>query len=99
MTIYFDRTLPLFLTDESTFDGIAVNITGDAVQFVMDIRELQEQIAVAIDVSGAPEDYNQELADMFAAGLQEIWESNYGPDVSRPTLIANPSPSVPSEGD
>ncbi len=98
MSIYFDRTLPLFLTDEPTYNGVAVDVDVDSLQMVIDLNALVKQMAEAITETGSPEDYNQELAEMFTAGLKEIWESNYGP-----TIIVNDSadsgPSFKTTGD
>ena len=75
MSAYFDRNLPLFLTNEAGFDAVKVDIDESTVAFISDLNDLVKALNVVIDVSGAPEDYNQSHADLFAAGLKEIWEN------------------------
>lgn len=75
MTCYFDARLPLFLTNESGFDAIEVDIDPVTVAFISDLNDLVKAIKLVIDESGAPEDYNQSHAELFAAGLAELWEN------------------------
>ena len=100
MTIYFDRTLPLFLTDQPTYDGIAVNVDTDALQLVMDLNALVTQMKERINESGAPEEYNQELAAQFVTGLIEVMENNYVKPrtASGASLAPNTSSGVQTEG-
>ena len=76
MSVYFDRTLPLFLTNEASFDAVQVDVDERTVAFISDLNDLVKSINEVILVSGAPEDYNQSHAELFAEGLVEIW-SNY----------------------
>ena len=101
MTIYFDRTLPMYLTSEPSYNGIAVNIDTEALQFVIDMNQLLTQMEARINESGAPEEYNQELAEQYVAGLNEIWENHSVRPETRPiaSFTPDPSPSVPTEGD
>jgi len=71
--VYFDRNLPLFLTNEPGFDAIKVDIDPATGEFISDLNGLVARINVVIGVSGAPEDYNQSHAELFAEGLSEIW--------------------------
>lgn len=76
MSVYFDRNLPLFLTNKAGFDAIKVDIDESTVAFISDLNDLVAVITDVIRVSGAPEDYNQSHAELYAEGLAEIW-SNY----------------------
>ena len=100
MSIYFDRSLPLYLTDEPTYMGVKVDVDADSLQIVMDLNALVAQIEARITDTGSPEDYNQELAETFTAGLREIWESNYAPRhaIADVETQLDPSPSIPTEG-
>jgi len=109
MTVYFNRDLPLFLSSEPNYNGIAVDVSDKYLQLIEDIRVVIQAVDVEITNTGSPEDYNQSLADIFVEGLQEILdeytelaERNC---VRRLEAAANiesqldTSPSVPTEGD
>ena len=72
MSIYFDRTLPMYLSDKPTFNGIKVDVDASSLEVVEALRLLIELTESAITEAAAPERSNQELAEKFVAGLKEI---------------------------
>ncbi len=74
MTVYFDRFAPFFLLAEGTFDGIEVTVPAEFEWFCHEMNSLLEEIKQDIQVAGAPEVSNQELADKFVNGLTDIIE-------------------------
>ncbi len=76
--IYFDRTAPMLLTTEASFDGIEVDVPEGAALFAHDMGGLLKAMQVEIEDSGAPEDSNQALADMYVIGIAALLEKHNG---------------------
>jgi hypothetical protein len=76
MKIYFDRTLPLYLSDKPTFDGIEVDVDEDALYTVEALRLLIQLTEKAIEEAAAPERSNQDIANKFVGGLKEITDGS-----------------------
>lgn len=65
MQYYFDRTNPLFLSQDASFEAVRVDVTPEFAQFVLEFQSILEDVRRMADVSGAPEDSAQQLAEYF----------------------------------
>lgn len=74
MKIYFDRTVPFYLTTTPSFDGTLVDVPVKAVKQAQALRELEDTTEAMIVNGAGPENYNQELAEYFAKGLADIFK-------------------------
>ena len=76
MKIYFDRTLPLYLSDKPSFDGIEVDVEPATLERVQALRLLINLMEKAINEASAPERSNQMLAEVFEKGLGRILDGD-----------------------
>lgn len=76
MSIYFDRTIPFYLTRYPSFDGIKVDVDETEVEIVEALRALIKDTDQAIVEAASPERSNQALAERFVEGLREIIDVN-----------------------
>ncbi len=78
MTVLFDRTAPLFFVQpdlvEGNFDGIVVDAPEDTCLFLTELNALIINTQLRFIEVGAPEDYNQQLADEFIVEFDIIME-------------------------
>ena len=74
MKLYFDRTLPMFLAEDPTFDGHAVEVDDRIASLVLLLGDAISAVYLKIDLAGAPEDTAQELADGFMGYVNEALE-------------------------
>jgi hypothetical protein len=65
MQYYFDRTAPLFLTQNPGYDAVPVAVNPDFAQFVLELEGAVEKVKDNFNNFGAPEDSAQELAELF----------------------------------
>ena len=65
MKAYFDRTAPLFIVKEPSFDAIAVEVPESVIAFVEKVAGVIKDVDAAIDVASAPEESAQDLADLL----------------------------------
>ena len=72
MKVYFDRTLPMFLSEESTFDGHLVDIDEEVGNIVLTFGRVLKLMEEHIYNAGAPEDSAQELADTFCKEMRNV---------------------------
>jgi hypothetical protein len=73
MKAYFDRTLPMYLSPEPTFDGNAINIPEYVLQVCDDLNKLKEDMVLLFDELPAPEECAQEAADILASKIEDIF--------------------------
>jgi len=69
---YFDPTNPLFLSRDASFNGVAVKIDEDIMNFVEQYTTLLLTMQGLIYEAGAAEDYGQSLAESYVKNLKEI---------------------------
>ncbi len=78
MTVLFDRTAPLFFVApdlvEGNFDGIVVDAPENTCVFLTELNDLITSTQLRFIEVGAPEDYNQQLADEFIVQFDVIME-------------------------
>lgn len=70
MKAYFDRTNPVFLSPNPSFEGVEVEVPGIVFNVLASREETQRRMAEAIDNAGAPEDSAQTLADLYVDLLE-----------------------------
>ena len=75
MSIYFNRTIPLYLESAPSFDGIKVDVPVKALKTVEALRALIEQTEQDIVEAAAPERSNQLIAESFVEGLDVIFKT------------------------
>ncbi len=73
--IYFDRTVPFYLTDKPSFYGTVVDVPAKALAQAQELRVLIDLTEQAIINSAAPERSNQGIAESFAEGLLAIFKA------------------------
>ena len=73
MKYYFDRTTPLFIQPEPTFDGYEVQMDGDIAQFLLELRDIFESVNRKANDTGAPEDHVQEWAEELEARIKDTY--------------------------
>ena len=74
MQYYFDRTLPMFLTTEGSFDAVPVALDDDIAGFVVELTGVVARIEANMAEYGAPEDSAQQLADELALS---VWDTDF----------------------
>lgn len=65
MQYYFDRTAPLFITQNPSYDAIPVTVNPDFAQFILELEGAVEQTKDNFNNFGAPEDSAQDLVNLF----------------------------------
>ena len=69
MTVLFERTAPMLFVQpdpfDGNFDGIVVDCPEQVGQFLADLNSLVDATRLRFLEVGAPEEYNQQLADEF----------------------------------
>ena len=65
MQYYFDRTVPLFLTTEGSFDAVPVQVDEDLAGFIAELQCIVSTITDRMPEYGSPEDSAQQIADVF----------------------------------
>lgn len=70
MQYYFDRTVPLFLTTEGSFDAVPVNIDEGLAGFVIELQNIVTRMTANMAEYGSPEDSAQQLADEFLLAIE-----------------------------
>ena len=82
MTVLFDRTAPLFfvLPDpvEGNYDGIGVDVPQSIGDFLSGLNDLVVQTQLSFLEVGAPEDSNQQLAEVFVDAFAVLMEEYNG---------------------
>jgi hypothetical protein len=82
MTVLFDRTAPLFFVApdpvEGNFDGIVVDAPERVCGFLTELNDLVTATQLRFIEVGAPEDFNQQLADEFIESFSGIMERYNG---------------------
>ena len=73
-TIYFDRTVPFYITDVPSFDGTPVDVPVRTLQFAKELRALVDMTERRIVESAGPEDANQDLAEFVSRTLDDIFK-------------------------
>ncbi len=71
MQYYFDRTVPLFLTTEGSFDAVPVAVDPDVAKFVTELQGIVVSMTANMAEYGSPEDSAQQLADEFLIAIQD----------------------------
>lgn len=86
MTVLFDRHAPLFFVQpdlvEGNFDGIVVNAPERTCLFLTELNDLVINTQLRFLDVGAPEDYNQQLADEFIVSFDIIMERYNGQEAA-----------------
>ena len=84
MTVLFDRHAPLFFVQpdlvEGNFDGIVVDAPERVGLFLTELNTLIITTQLRFLDVGAPEDFNQQLADEFIVEFDHIMERYNGQD-------------------
>lgn len=79
MKIYFDRHLPLYLTPEAGFDSYPVDVPDTVAKVIAALVVALEEMRIAVDAAGAPEDSAQDLADILSTRIAlMLKEHRYG---------------------
>lgn len=71
MRAYYDRTQPLFLCGDASFDGVPVEAPESMVTFLRTLREIQIRLQDTADFGGAPEDIGQQFIDDLVAQIDK----------------------------
>lgn len=74
MSIYFDRTVPFYLTDVAGFNATKVSVPVKALKQARQLRALVDLTERKIVEGPGPESYDQELAEFVAKGLADIFK-------------------------
>ncbi len=70
--IYFDPTNPLFLSRDVSFDGVAVEVDDEVMDFVEHYTTLLLAMQSRIYEAGAVEDFAQGLAEDYVQDIKDI---------------------------
>lgn len=65
MNVYFDRTAPLFIVEEPSFDAVAVEVPESTLTYVKTAAAILVKMQHAIDNAPAPEESAQNLANIL----------------------------------
>lgn len=65
MKMYFDRTAPLYLVEEGSFDAVMVDAPESTLTYVKKVAEIIKKMEHAIDEASAPEESAQNLANLL----------------------------------
>lgn len=76
MNVYYNPTVPLFLTTEAGFDSYPVDVPEQVALALVHLADLQIEMEAAVYAAGAPEDCAQELADIVSTRLSLMLKEN-----------------------
>ncbi len=73
MKLYYDRTDPLRIVSEPSFDAIPVTIDPETAELIFELRAALQHLVTIEEGLGAPEDSAQEAASWFENELEIIF--------------------------
>ena len=69
MQYYFDRTDPLFIRREDSYNGVPIDIEPGIGEFMCELRDIFEDVRNQFNTVGAPEDSAQFLTQYLVNSL------------------------------
>lgn len=71
MRAYFDRTKPLYLAKDASFDGVPVEAPENMVLLLEELRKIEMRLRDKADFGGAPEDIGQKVIDELVSQIDQ----------------------------
>jgi hypothetical protein len=72
MSYYYDRTAPLLLTDEASFDAVPVAVTPEFGAFIIGMGKILAEMEKVAETAGSPEDTAQMLSELYEQKCHDL---------------------------
>ena len=74
MKYYYDRTAPLLIVAEPSFDAVPVEIEEGFGGFIVGLGNILQEMEQLTSTEGSPEDSGQRLAELFQDKISDLIE-------------------------